>query len=298
MNEKMLCIYHSRDLDGWSSGMIVKRKFPWADLIGYDYGNPIPEETISKYTSIMMVDISFPIDDMVRIAQNCSMFVWIDHHKAIIEEWKRRMDAGDVTLAHIRAVLDMSYAACELTWRYCFPEEDVPMGIELLGTYDSWRDSDKGFWETMVMPFQTMMKKVCFGPDTFPQVLFSRSADAEDYVMFLIEAGKILYSAKAYGDAKRCKTMAFECSFDGYRAIAMIMAGSSTAFKSIWDPGKYDIMISFTTSGKFWTVSVYSTREDIDCSAICKAHGGGGHKGASGFQVADIQDVIGKFQYP
>ena len=30
-------------------------------------------------------------------------------------------------------------------------------------------------------------------------------------------------------------------------------------------------------------VSLYSTREDVDCGAIAKSLGGGGHKGAAGF---------------
>jgi nanoRNase/pAp phosphatase (c-di-AMP/oligoRNAs hydrolase) len=40
-------------------------------------------------------------------------------------------------------------------------------------------------------------------------------------------------------------------------------------------------------------VSLYSTRDDIDCGAIAKTYGGGGHKGAAGFQCDTLPFPIG-----
>lgn len=51
----------------------------------------------------------------------------------------------------------------------------------------------------------------------------------------------------------------------------------------------YDLMITFVRrTDKLWNVSLYSTKEDVDCGAIAKAFGGGGHKGAAGFQCKDL----------
>lgn len=51
----------------------------------------------------------------------------------------------------------------------------------------------------------------------------------------------------------------------------------------------YDLMIAFCRRpDKQWTVSLYSTKTDIDCGAIAKSFGGGGHKGAAGFQCKDL----------
>lgn len=47
----------------------------------------------------------------------------------------------------------------------------------------------------------------------------------------------------------------------------------------------YDLMITFCRrTDRKWNVSLYSTKSDIDCGAIAKNFGGGGHKGAAGFQ--------------
>ena len=37
----MICIYHKKDFDGICSAAIVKRKYPNASFIGWDYGEGI-----------------------------------------------------------------------------------------------------------------------------------------------------------------------------------------------------------------------------------------------------------------
>ena len=43
-------------------------------------------------------------------------------------------------------------------------------------------------------------------------------------------------------------------------------------------------MIPFRFDGKEWSYSLYTTK-DIDCSALAKKYGGGGHKKAAGFKA-------------
>ena len=51
----------------------------------------------------------------------------------------------------------------------------------------------------------------------------------------------------------------------------------------------YDLMITFVRrKDKLWNVSLYSTKDHIDCGSIAKSFGGGGHKGAAGFQCKDL----------
>jgi len=51
----------------------------------------------------------------------------------------------------------------------------------------------------------------------------------------------------------------------------------------------YDLMITFVRRpDKLWDVSLYSTKPDVDCGAIAKSFGGGGHLGAAGFQRKEL----------
>lgn len=74
---------------------------------------------------------------------------------------------------------------------------------------------------------------------------------------------------------------------------------NSQFFDSVYDPEKHDLMVAFARVSNVrwfreneqgypqraypWKVSIYSTKPEIDCGAIAKSFGGGGHKGAAGF---------------
>lgn len=47
---------------------------------------------------------------------------------------------------------------------------------------------------------------------------------------------------------------------------------------------------------KYYTPSSYTTKNEVDCSVIAKANGGGGHKKAAGFQVEDISKIFSQIQ--
>jgi nanoRNase/pAp phosphatase (c-di-AMP/oligoRNAs hydrolase) len=47
----------------------------------------------------------------------------------------------------------------------------------------------------------------------------------------------------------------------------------------------------FIYDGDQFAVSMYSEKPEVDCSVVCKKHGGGGHKGASGFTCKTLPFV-------
>ena len=56
---------------------------------------------------------------------------------------------------------------------------------------------------------------------------------------------------------------------------------------------EYPIVIAYYWDGGRWKISLYS--EKVDVSEIAKAYGGGGHKGAAGFQCGALPfDTIPK----
>ena len=70
-----------------------------------------------------------------------------------------------------------------------------------------------------------------------------------------------------------------------YRVLACnTIVFNSQFFDGFYDPEKHDVMCAYCqlANGK-WKVSLYSTKPGIDCGAICKMFGGGGHVGAAGF---------------
>jgi oligoribonuclease NrnB/cAMP/cGMP phosphodiesterase (DHH superfamily) len=290
----MICIYHSKDLDGMCSGAIVKRKYPDAKLIGYDYWQELPWDQIPEGEEVIMVDVSVPIPVMDSLAIYCSKLTWIDHHASSIKEYEQSIAEYPhwPNDHNFTAVLQDGIAACEITWKYLFPNEPKPMAVQLLGMYDTWRQDGLGKfkWEEDILPFQYAMRVRTNSADTFPmELLESRMYSTIDKYK---DRGETILEYQRQQDTK-AMSGAFEVEFKGLRAIACNIKGvNSLAFDSVYNPDQHDIMVAFGYGHGKWGFSLRTTHEHIDCSVIAKQFGGGGHKKAAGFGIVNLQDAI------
>ncbi len=277
-------IYHSRDLDGYTSGAIVKKKFPEGILLGYDYGKPFPE--IPNGQTIFMVDVTIPVPQLLMLADRSDTVTVIDHHISFMNEVNQYVLPGNLIME-----LNDKRAACELTWEYLFPGELMPMAVFLLGEYDTWRNQDMTRWEKRILPFQYGMRMICQSAETWPTSLFNdNTADGTWPVQVIIDKGATILEYQQLID-ERAMRGAFEFEWRGYKILAVNAGGiNSNAFKSRLDNTKHDIMMPFYYNGKSWNFSLY-TEKDIDCSVLAKAMGGGGHKKAAGFQVTTVDEL-------
>ncbi len=289
----MICIYHSKDLDGYASGAIVKLKYPDAIMVGYDYGQPISfEEFIGQ--DVIMIDVSWPMKDMFKLATLCNL-TWIDHHASAINDF-HKWSMEDGCGIPITAVLEVGKAACEIGWKYLFPEVQMPHAIEMLGQYDTWRNEEKEYWSKIILPFQYGMRSICTSPETFPTQLLVPDDDWNEELQIITTAGIGILSYIKSSNSVYCRS-AFEIEFEGLRAICLNTNGfSSQTFESVYDESKHDVMIPFAYSGKFWKFSMYTTK-DIDLSVIAKRLGGGGHKQACGFEKEGLPVAFGGTYY-
>ncbi len=274
----MKIIYHNADLDGHCSGAIVKARFPEADLIGINYGDAFPWEKINPEERIVMVDFSLqPWEDMQRLCQSCFAVTWIDHHKSAIADFEEK--GAPFALTH----LDTEFAACELCWKEYYSTLDMPLAVYWLGRYDIWKHQEV----SGALEFQYGMRLLNTWPDN--QTLWRRLLGFEGTRNDTIEIrnnGELLLRYEKEQNKKFASAYAFECNLDGLRCIAMNKGmTNSLVFESVYDPARHDAMLAFAWRNGRWTVSLYSDKPEIDVSAVCKARGGGGHKGAAGFQT-------------
>jgi oligoribonuclease NrnB/cAMP/cGMP phosphodiesterase (DHH superfamily) len=299
MEQKIYCIYHSADLDGKASAAIVLKKYPNAILVPYDYGDYL---SVLKFAGsrVIMVDVSLqPFRAMVNLAKICDL-TWIDHHKTAIEEFRDYLEhtteCGNNGVSVESAfpgeiVLKVGMAACELTWRWAFPDTPIPLAIHHLGRHDVWDHSDP-----YTLLFQYGMQLQPSDPeDPAWGVLFEGDGEMTDIIASVMQAGDTVQQVHKNQNKKLCRMTAFESDFEGLKCIcANSPHRSSSFFDSVWDAEKYDAMLMFywDTNGT-WTVSLYSDKEDIDVGAVAKRRGGGGHKGAAGFQAGVLPEELG-----
>ena len=108
--------------------------------------------------------------------------------------------------------------------------------------------------------------------------------NSNNIVESIIDSGQTILAYEKMQNEKYATGMAYETKFEGYNAIVMNKSfANSSAFDSVWNDEKHDIMILFGSKKDEYKYSIYTKKNDIDCSMIAKKYGGGGHPMASGF---------------
>lgn len=305
---KTTVIHHSADYDGLFCREIARKFLPDAELIGWDFGDqPIPLHGYPGdqmfYILDLPVDRVFGFDfakspDQPFFDPRKNNVVWIDHHKSAIE-------------THPRSILGYridGVAACRLAWQwFTHPENTTPrrdpkgvpllplkeefiarkvfepLAVRLAGEYDIWDHRGDGDLE-----FQ-------FGLDSAPnpnfQYMLRREGD--DETKEWVKDGAAAMRCYAKRDADVMRQRSFMVEFEGLKFLALNTARcNSNTFAALDIPETgHDGLLAFYTNGSEWTVSLYhaSHRKEIDLSLIAVRYGGGGHRGACGFRVKEIE---------
>ena len=283
-----ICIYHSRDLDGWMSAAIVKLKFPDIKLMGWDYGDEFLN--IPEGVCIIMVDVSFPMEIMLEVVKKAKWdLLWIDHHISAINEFEKFINGGET---FCRSILDTNFAACELTWQFFFPDTEMPEIIRLLGRYDCF--GHKGTNEEQkVLEFQYGARQAISNADEAYQTLIIARGRGDwsfdkDLCDDILLQGRAIYKYLC-NEAQHSYKKIFSIELDGYKFACVNQERFNPInFGIDYHKDGYDGFACFWYQNGGWTYSLYNDNGNVDCSVIAKNRGGGGHKGASGFRSKDI----------
>lgn len=292
---KTVGIYHSRDLDGKCCGAIMKMKYPDIELIGYDYGEDDSSifEVCDGADLVIMADVCLDsMDRMYELSKICKRFIWIDHHKS-------QIDASigyDANADNWEAFLKEGVAACELCWEYFYPLEKLPASVFLLGKYDTWRkEFERGYSWDEVMDFQYGMRASARNSvEGVISVLSDTEQVGAGRIWEIMKDGAMILDYQDQVNRINAK-YAHEATLFGLRAICLnTQSANSQSFTHCYDPERHDLMVCYRWKGMIWEVSLYSTKEEVDCSVLAKSKGGGGHKAAAGFQVNSVVGFLKK----
>lgn len=279
---KTLVIYHKADWDGIFSREICKKHFGEnADYLGWDYGDPVP--AVGPDRDVVMVDIS--VDGLMSHPR----LTWIDHHKSAIEKF----GCG-------KGIQIDGVAACRLAWQYFFgstprpTKQDFvdrrvvePYAVQLAGEYDIWdkRNPDADTFQHAMrgQPLTDHIWHELLRTDIEETLQIQHSQIMTQALMPLGRA--LIYSADE-ANASLARDASFELQWEGLRFLAINKPrGNSRTFAAVVGP-THDALLTFYWQRHKWRVSLYHTphRTDIDLSKIAVKYGGGGHRGACGFE--------------
>ena len=304
MNKK-ICFYHAVDLDGKCSGAIFRfvherildHRSEDVELIPFNYGDDLDLNKVAD-CDVYFVDCNpQPLEKWLEpLTSKASSVTIIDHHKSLLEDpvYLKAVEEGKI-FSYSR----IGIGACALVWEYFFDVLKVehlvqmPETILLLAKYDAWCDEDKEEWDNQILPFQYGVRLVKLNPIKDFDKWVSLFSDKN--ITKHIERGKAILTYEKNRLAGRCKSAAFEAVINGRKAICINSdSKSSMTLESVFDPEKHEVMCVYNHSFNVvknrleYSISFYSTREDVDCSLLAKELGGGGHKGAAGCMATSL----------
>lgn len=318
----MVKIYHHNDADGKISGGIIydyERSFVRTnpdeiECIEIDYTKIIDISTIENWSTVYFVDYSFSINEniyaLIKLVneKQCTV-VWIDHH-ATSEELLFNSDKLKAILTSRRfySYIDTKYCAAYLCYEWTYNKitasstciEDAPCIIRYVDSWDTWKHNmpntmefNNGFYLQDVTP-ENFNDAVMDGE--LSKYYYNKYIDSsEGFVEDCISKGSIIkdYNEISYNKLREKSSFEFyivdKNNNKSYNCVAINGRGNSFVFGGLID--KYDIVCLFRYDHNQWVYSLYTKNNNINCCYIAEALGsyeclgGGGHKGAAGFQT-------------
>ena len=318
---KYLVVYHQEDNDGVLSAamfidyLVKKLEVERCniDTLPANY-NILSEkfntkkrvkEYFGNYDHVMFTDISFNDPNMMCEALKATHVVWIDHHKPIIDEMKKRV--FDYSIDGSR---DWTKSAILNMYTYLYDPlntgDNVPLLLRYLSALDSWS------WEREKLSFHDCrcineainaeynldLKKFIKDIDVFMNVLDENDIRFQCFY----DKGDEIVKMKDEND----RIFVEKCGEGGWKvagsrsAVAVVTSGptSSIMFKSVED--KYQNAIAFKReSNGNWVISLYNTKDDssFHCGEYLKSkYNGGGHEGAAGCTIGNIDTIYKMFK--
>lgn len=269
-----MILFYDRDPDGICACHVFKENGNLKDsykeqYIPGDRSKPFPHNKIQKDEIVIFTDYCASKEDIKKILSKTKEVYLIDHHISTIEDLKE---------FKLKGIQDINYASCELMWKFCKGEKEIPKYIKMLGDFDCWReDKEEGY--KLALALQTF--------DLNPDSPIWGMAKSKLNTLLTVGGAIYQYIQKEFKD-KQDKI--FSLKFEGLDCLAINHNDRGAwCFESHPDKDKKDALLSFHWDGNGnYSISLYAVKDGVDVSKIAKKYGGGGHVKAAGFRSKEL----------
>ena len=277
---KTLVYYHD-DMDGKCSAAIVNRVLQGkTELIfmplTYDAHVELPTD-VWQYWRVYILDFTLPERVMDEL---CTLFprtdiIWIEHHISSLVKYEPKY-------SHFEGIRKNGTAAAELTWKFMYGKDSiVPGAVQYIADRDLWKLDDEN-----TMFFYEWLTTVNNDPRSSVWNHLFEDQPLRDF----INRGRLLRNARIDQMKRDIKSLGYESEIEGHKCLKV----NYSSFESISDAGRYicdDLKYPVAwiyynkknNLGQMVRINNLRGNGEVDVSEIAVIHGGGGHRGASGF---------------
>ena len=268
---KQFIIYHAECPDGfgaaWSAFQLYNDS---AKYYAGVYGKQPPNV---EGMEVFLLDFCYQYDVMVQLIKTAHSVTILDHHKTSKQIVDRLLADGS-----LQGKFDMDKSGAVLAWEHFNPDKRVPKLLKHIQDYDLWKFNIKG------------TKEVLAAVNSYPQ-------DFELWNTFEVHKLKEEGLPILRNHLKQSETLSRSYSTLNIGGYDVLAVNCGRAYKD--DVG--DILAKGKSFAATWyhdgqriIFSLRSDKKGADVSDIAALYGGGGHKHAAGFSIANFaQDPFG-----
>lgn len=259
-------IYHGNCPDGFTAAWVAARALGDVELYAAKYGEEPPYD-IAMGRDVYVVDFSYPRPDLLYLHNDAKSLQVLDHHKTA------QAECAGLDFC----TFDMQRSGAGLTWDHFHPGEPRPWIVDYVEDRDLWRFKLPGSEQISLWVRLTPHELEAY--DELSKHSLSRIMQAADGAQkhldhYVRDALRNTYDLRNLfeDETVRCVNVSYTGVSDVLNAA---LADSTVKVALAWHRSKEGTL----------RCSLRSTAP-YDCSRFAKAHGGGGHAQAAGFQLA------------
>ena len=246
---------------------------------------------------LYVVDFCFPIEFLIFVKDFFRTITILDHHESsmnnYLEYFKNHkvLENGWIELKpfiNVNVLFSKTESGALMTYRYLFPEKEVPYYIKLVSDRDLWefkeKDTDHFYLGCEVLQF-------IVNPD-FNEIEYMVEHKLHEIIGIGKKYQKYLESnieRISKSNAKFINIVIDGIVYDAAIVNSRLDIASDLGNYILKDLG-VDIVLIFNIFKDGSVQFSVRSRKEVDSSVISTYYGGGGHKNASGF-FATIEDL-------
>lgn len=268
---KPILFYHAKCPDGFGSAYAFWRKYgDEMDYVPLNHYDQLPELTGRE---VFFADIARSEKEILEINSVAKELQVLDHH---VSAWK---ELNHLEFCHF----DMEHSGAVISWKYNFPDEEVPTLLKYI--------QDRDFWKFELVHSDEVLAAIDSYGMTFEiwQDLDRRLSDPEEMASLLKEGKAILRYNKTLID--RLKQEAHTLKIRGHEVPAINTPFFRSEIVGELAKGR-KFAAGYHFDGEKFVFSLRSRKGGFDVSELAGTFpGGGGHQQSAGFSVLNLKDL-------
>lgn len=272
------------DPDGWAAAAIVRSKIPRAWIESVVAGASISNLSLRPGEPVYILDFTYPLEEMRYLCANHPV-TYINHHS---QPTKELLDAG----LQFEGSWNDDEAACVQTWRYFYPDQDVPNAIAWIGDLDAW---NLKFKESI--PFSYGMRMLGLKPFPTNDKLWKALLTSDtELLLNILDRGQLIMNYTDVLYRAYANDLAYPTEVDGHKFMAMNVRGIISLGFKFCDLKDCEGVLAYRwiNDAQAYRASLFSigTRSEqqgsLDMATMAQKFGGNGHPGAAGFSAIEL----------